>query len=217
MPRPGEISLAQHGVLFLDELTEFPRKVLDVLREPLETGKIHVSRAARQAEFPAQFQLVAALNPSPTGHHEDGRANHGEILRYLNRLSGPFLERIELQIEVPLLPAGSLSQPQAEESSKVVQQRVLAARNLQLNRQGKANARLQGQELDQFCRLGQSDADFLEHTLLKLKLSARTYHKLLKVSRTIADLQHSSRIERPHLLEALSYRALDRLLQYLKQ
>ena len=217
VPRPGEISLAHHGVLFLDEVTEFPRKVLDVLREPLETGTIHVSRAARQAEFPAQFQLVAALNPSPTGHHEDGRANHGEILRYLNRLSGPFLERIELQIEVPLLPAGSLSSQQAEESSQQVQQRVLAARQLQLARQGKANARLLGRELNRYCPLSSSDATFLENTLQKFKLSARTYHKLLKVSRTIADLQQSPQIERPHLLEALSYRALDRLIQYLRQ
>lgn len=217
VPRPGEISLAHHGILFLDELTEFPRKVLDVLREPLETGTIHVSRAARQAEFPAQFQLIAALNPSPTGHHEDGRANHAEVLRYLNRLSGPFLERIELQIEVPLLPSGSLSSRQAEESSEQVRQRVLAARERQLQRQGKANARLQGRELNTYCKLTEQDATFLEDTLQKLKLSARTYHKLLKVSRSLADLQGSKNIERPHLLEALSYRALDRLLHYLKQ
>lgn len=217
VPRPGEISLAHHGVLFLDELTEFPRKVLDVLREPLETAHINVSRAARHAEFPAQFQLIAALNPSPTGHHEDGRASHQQILRYLNRLSGPFLERIDLQIEVPLLPAGTLSSKIAEESSEQVRLRVQQARQLQLTRQGKANARLHGRELSQHCQLQDSDSQFLENTLQRLKLSARTFHKLLKVSRTIADLQQSPKIERPHLLEALSYRALERLIQYLKQ
>ncbi|MCC5450620.1 YifB family Mg chelatase-like AAA ATPase [Rheinheimera sp. UJ51] len=217
VPRPGEISLAHHGVLFLDELTEFPRKVLDVLREPLETAHIHVSRAARQAEFPAQFQLVSALNPSPTGHHEDGRSSHEQVLRYLNRLSGPFLERIELQIEVPLLPAGTLSSQHAEESSEQVRQRVIAARNIQLTRQGKANARLQGCELMQHCRLSDVDSQFLEETLQRLKLSARSFHKLLKVARTIADLQQSPQISRPHLLEAISYRALERLIQYLKQ
>lgn len=217
VPRPGEISLAHHGVLFLDELTEFPRKVLDVLREPLETANINISRAARQAEFPAQFQLITALNPSPTGHHEDGRASHEQVLRYLNRLSGPFLERIELQIEVPLLPGGTLSSKQQEESSEQVRQRVIAARARQTERQGKANARLSGRELTKHCQLNDSDSQFLEDTLQRFKLSARTFHKLLKVARTIADLQQSPQIERPHLLEALSYRALERLIQYLRQ
>jgi len=217
VPRPGEISLAHHGILFLDELTEFPRKVLDVLREPLETSMIHVSRAARQAEFPAQFQLISALNPSPTGHHEDGRASHEQILRYLNRLSGPFLERIELQIEVPLLPAGTLSSEQKEESSEQVKQRVMAARAMMIERQGKANARLNGREITAHCALTPADNQFLEETLQRFKLSARTFHKLLKVARTIADLQQSPTIARPHLLEALNYRALERLIQYLQQ
>jgi len=217
VPRPGEISLAHHGILFLDELTEFPRKVLDVLREPLETAHIHVSRAARQAEFPAQFQLITALNPSPTGHHEDGRASHEQVLRYLNRLSGPFLERIELQIEVPLLPSGTLSSKQSEENSEQVRQRVIIARAKQIERQGKANARLSGRELTKHCKLNDKDSQFLEDTLQRFKLSARTFHKLLKVARTIADLQQSQQIERAHLLEALSYRALERLIQYLKQ
>ncbi|MCH8536856.1 MAG: ATP-binding protein, partial [Alkalimonas sp.] len=217
VPRPGEISLAHHGVLFLDELPEFPRKVLDVLREPLETGWIHISRAARQAEFPAQFQFIAALNPSPTGHHDDGRASPEQVMRYLNRISGPFLDRIELQIDVPLLPKGLLSQQDASaESSQQVRARVLAARLLQLDRQGKANARLSAAEIDQHCPLKSQDAAFLEDTIHHLKLSARSYHKLIKVARTIADLQQQPHIHKAHLMEALSYRALERLLSYLK-
>ncbi len=217
VPRPGEISLAHHGVLFLDELPEFPRKVLDVLREPLETGWIHISRAARQAEFPAQFQLIAALNPSPTGHHDDGRASPEQVMRYLNRISGPFLDRIELQIDVPLLPKGLLSQHDASsETSAEVRQRVVAARTIQLGRQGKANARLTAAEINQHCPLSAQDASFLEDTIHHLKLSARSYHKLIKVARTIADLQQLPAIRKEHLMEALSYRALERLLSYLK-
>ena len=216
VPRPGEISLSHHGILFLDELPEFPRKVLDVLREPLETGVVHISRAARQAEFPAQFQLVAALNPSPTGHHQDGRATPEQVMRYLNRLSGPFIDRIELQIEVPLLPKGLLSTDVQEERSAVVRERVLAARAAQLKRQGKANARLSGSEIADFCPLQQADARFLEDTIHRFKLSARTYHKIIKVARSIADLQQQPQISRAHLMEALSYRALERLLSYLK-
>lgn len=216
VPRPGEISLAHHGILFLDELPEFSRKVLDVLREPLETSVIHISRAARQAEFPAQFQLVTALNPSPTGHHDDGRASAEQVMRYLNRLSGPFIDRIELQIDVPLLPKGMLSQQTTEERSEQVKLRVVAARNLQLSRQGKANARLNSTEIAEYCPLTSTDARFLEDTIHRFKLSARTYHKIIKVARTIADLQQQPQISKTHLMEALSYRALERLLSYLK-
>ncbi len=139
-------------------------------------------------------------------------------MRYLSRISGPLLDRIDLQIEVPLLPKGVLSQQQQkDETSATIAARVAATRNLQLQRQGKANARMSPGEVNQHCRLSQQDADFFEHCLLQLKLSARSYHKLLKVARTIADLQQQSRIERPQLLEALSYRAFDRLLQYLQQ
>ncbi|MDX3774158.1 YifB family Mg chelatase-like AAA ATPase [Chromatiaceae bacterium AAb-1] len=217
VPRPGEISLSHNGLLFLDELPEFPRKVLDVLREPLETGVVHISRAARQAEFPAQFQLIAALNPSPTGHHLDGRASPEQVMRYLNRLSGPFIDRIELQIDVPLLPKGLLSQSHKEESSAAVRQRVIAARVIQLNRQGKANARLNSAEIAVFCPLNAAEARFLEDTIHRFQLSARTYHKIIKVARTIADLQQEPQITKSHLMEALSYRALERLLSYLKQ
>jgi magnesium chelatase family protein len=215
VPRPGEISLAHQGVLFLDELPEYERKVLEVLRQPLETGAVCISRAGRQAEFPAQFQLIAALNPSPSGHYQDGRASREQVLRYLSRLSGPLLDRIELQIEVPLLPKGLLSAQQPSESSVEVAGRVAAARQRQLARQGKSNARLQPAELLLHCPLSSADSDFLEQALQQLKLSARSYHKLLKVARTIADLKQQADISRAELLEALSYRAFDRLLQYL--
>lgn len=216
VPRPGEISLAHSGILFLDEVPEFPRTVLESLRQPLESGKVFISRAARQAEFPACFQLVVALNPSPSGHHKDGRSSPEQIRRYLSRLSGPFLDRIELQVEVPLLAKGSLSQPKNEESSAQVKQRVHSARAIQWQRQGKANARLNLTELEQHCYLTPSDADYFESCLTQLKLSARSYHKLLKVARTLADLAQRPQIERHDLLEALSYRSFDRLLNYLQ-
>lgn len=216
-PKPGEISLSHHGVLFLDELPEFERKVLEVLREPLETGSIHISRAARQAHFPAAFQLIAALNPSPGGDYRDGRCSHAQILRYLNRLSGPLLDRIELQVEVPLLPEGVLSASHACETSLQILQRVQRARLRQMERQGKVNAILSPQELQQLTPLRSQDAEFLEQTVQKLQLSARSFHKLWKVARSIADLQDATDIEQPHLLEALSYRGFDRLLRYLKQ
>ena len=217
LPKPGEISLAHHGVLFLDELPEFQRHVLDALREPLETGVVHISRAGRQAEFPAQFQLVAALNPSPTGHHLDGRASKEQILRYLARISGPLTDRIDLQLEVPLLPAGQLSQAQIGDSSAQVAARVLAGRERQLSRQGKPNARLSSGELERCCPLHSADSIFLEQAVQQLQLSSRSFHKLWKVARTVADLADSTEINRSHLLEALSYRAFDKLLRYLRE
>lgn len=182
----------------------------------METGNVFISRAARQAEFPARFQLILALNPSPSGHHKDGRSSPEQIRRYLSRLSGPFLDRIELQVEVPLLAKGSLSQHKTEESSTAVKQRVLAARDRQWQRQQKTNARLTLAELDQHCSLSKADAEYFELCIHQLKLSARSYHKLLKVARTVADLAGHSQIERTDLLEALSYRAFDRLLSYLQ-
>ncbi len=217
-PRPGEISLSHNGVLFLDELPEFDRKVLDVLREPLETGKVTISRASRQAEFPARFQLIGAMNPSPTGDYKDGRSSPDQVLRYLNRLSGPFLDRIDIQLEVPRLPKGTLTgdDPQRGESSDVVRQRVIHSRNVQLQRAGKPNALLSSREVDLFCPLSACDAMFLEDALEKLNLSTRAYHKILKVSRTIADLSQQQQISRENLCEALGYRAMDRLIQRLK-
>lgn len=214
-PKPGEISLAHNGVLFLDELPEFDRRVLDSLREPLETGEIIISRAKAKIRFPAQVQLIAAMNPSPTGHYAGihNRASPNQVMRYLNRLSGPFLDRFDLSIEVPLLPPGLLSEKRIQgESSRVVRQRVLQARRQQYQRCGKINARLSSKEVESICALEKPDALFLEQVLTQLGLSVRAWHRLLKVSRTIADLAQSETIKREHLSEAISYRSMDRLL-----
>ena len=219
-PRPGEISLAHNGILFLDELPEFDRKVLDSLREPLETGSISICRAARQVEFPARFQLVAAMNPSPCGHVEEGqrRASPEQILRYLSRLSGPFLDRFDLTVEIPLLPKGSLSGPaERGESSQLIRERVCRSRELQLARAGKLNAQLDSHEVERDCALASADARFLEDAIHQLGLSLRAWHKILRVGRTIADMQQSPALQRHHLAEALGYRAMDRLLRRLQQ
>ncbi|MDF2179084.1 YifB family Mg chelatase-like AAA ATPase [Aliiglaciecola sp. CAU 1673] len=212
-PKPGEVSLAHNGVLFLDELPEFDRRVLDVLREPLESGSVSISRAAHQALFPAAFQLVAAMNPSPTGSIDDGRSTCEQILKYLNRLSGPFLDRIDLQVEVPrqsITHHSDAAQP--SESSNTVRKRVLLARDRQLQRQQKTNAQLAGSEVDKHCPLDNEDRLFLQQACEKLGLSMRSYHRILKVARTIADLDKQTRVDRNALAEALQYRAFDRLL-----
>ena len=218
IPKPGEISLATNGVLFLDELPEFERKVLDALRQPLESGEIIISRANAKIQFPARFQLVAAMNPSPTGHYTGthNRTSPQQVMRYLNRLSGPFLDRFDLSIEVPLLPQGSLQNSgDRGETSEQVREKVLKVREIQLARAGKINAYLTGKEIDRDCKLNEKDALFLEKALNKLGLSVRAYHRILKVSRTIADLNGETQIGQPHLAEALGYRAMDRLLQKL--
>ena len=214
-PRPGEISLAHHGVLFLDELPEFDRKVLEVLREPLESGHITISRAARQADYPARFQLVTAMNPCPCGHLGDPRhachCSSEQIARYRGRISGPLLDRIDLQIEVPSLPAGALdgSAPRGEDSA-TVRTRVSAARQRQQQRQGCANAQLQGAALDQHARLDEPGRALLLQAMERLGLSARGYHRVLRVARTIADLADAETIGVAHLTEAIGYRRLDR-------
>ncbi|WP_158137564.1 YifB family Mg chelatase-like AAA ATPase [Vibrio metschnikovii] len=218
IPRPGEISLAHNGLLFLDEMPEFERKVLDSLREPLESGEIIISRAQGKTRFPARFQLVGALNPSPTGYYEgnQARVNPQVILRYLSRLSGPLLDRFDMSIEIPALPKGTLSQGgDRGETTEVVRQRVQIARERMLARSGKVNGLLQSREIDIFCPLARSDAEFLEAALHRLGLSVRAYHRIIKVARTIADLEGVADIQRPHLAEALGYRAMDRLLKQL--
>lgn len=214
-PRPGEISLAHRGVLFLDELPEWDRRVLEVLREPLESGHITISRAARQAEFPAQFQLVAAMNPCPCGWAGDpsGRCHCSaeQIGRYRGRISGPLLDRIDLQIEVPRVQACEL-RPDAPlgESSAAVRERVVRARTLQLTRSGRLNAQLGQSELLAHCRLGRSEQSLLESAVERLQLSARASQRILRVARTVADLEGADHIGAPHVAEAIGYRRMDR-------
>ncbi|MDO6836753.1 YifB family Mg chelatase-like AAA ATPase [Pseudoalteromonas carrageenovora] len=214
-PKPGEISLAHNGVLFLDELPEFERKVLDSLREPMETGTVTISRAARQMEFPAQFQLITALNPSPTGSHTDKRATPDQVMRYLSRVSGPFIDRIDLQIELPRLTSVELQSTKPEESSAQVRARVEAAYYIQLKRQGKVNARLNNKEMNAHCELASPELQFLARASEKLSLSPRSYHRVIKVARTISDLKGAENISLDELKEALNYRAFERLLAQL--
>ncbi len=210
VPRPGEISLAHQGVLCLDELPEFDRRVLEALREPLESGRIHISRAARQAEFPAQFQLVAAMNPCPCGYHGDSngkcRCTPDQVARYRSKLSGPLLDRIDLQIEVPSLPAEALQNAADGESSAVVRARVVLARERQQARQGKPNSRLTTKEIDRYCQPDENGAALLKQAMARLNLSARAYHRVLRVARSIADLAGSVIIAPQHIAEAIQYR-----------
>ena len=209
-PRPGEASLAHHGVLFLDELPEFPRAALEALREPLETGRIVISRAARQAEFPARFQLVAAMNPCPCGQLGNPakacRCTPDAVLRYQARISGPLLDRIDLQVEVPAVGAELLAAAPDGEASSVVRGRVAAARAIALARQGASNATLAGDALDAHCRLDATTSHFLQAATTRLGWSARSFHRVLRVARTIADLGASADITTAHLGEAIQYR-----------
>ena len=214
-PRPGEVSLAHHGVLFLDELTEWNRSVLEVLREPLESGRIVISRAARQCEFPARFQLVAAMNPCPCGYAGDpsGRCHCSpeQITRYRSRVSGPLLDRIDIQIEVARQPTTALANHAASgEASAPMRQRVIAARDRQLQRAGKPNALLGTREMTRDCALRSADQSLLERAIDKLNLSARAYHRILRLARTIADLAGADAIDSQHLTEAIGYRRMER-------
>lgn len=210
IPRPGEISMAMHGVLFLDELPEFERHVLEVLREPLESGRICVSRAARQAEFPARFQLVAAMNPCPCGYlgHYSARCRctPDQIARYRARISGPLLDRIDMQIEVPAVDPQDLSRNVHGESSAQVRARASAAYALQMTRQAKPNAQLGTREIDRYCAIDESGAALLKQAIARLGLSARGYHRCLKLARTIADLAGVKAIAPAHIAEAIQYR-----------
>jgi magnesium chelatase family protein len=209
-PRPGEISLAHHGVLFLDELPEFDRKVLEVLREPLESGRITISRAARQVDFPARFQLVAAMNPCPCGYlgHFSGkcRCTPDQVARYRARISGPLLDRIDLNVEVPAISEADLMDSPAGESSPAVQARVQAAAERQQLRQEKPNSALGPDEIDRHCTPDAAGEKLLRQALRQLALSARAYHRVLKVARTIADLAGSAGITSGHIAEAIQYR-----------
>jgi magnesium chelatase family protein len=213
LPRPGEISLAHHGVLFLDELPEFDRDVLEALREPLESGRVSIARAARQAQFPARFQLVAAMNPCPCGHCGDRsgrcRCTPERIARYRGRISGPLADRIDIKLEVPPPRESELVAPVAGESSASIRTRVEQARRVQLERQSKPNALLGTREIDRHCATDRDGDQLLRHALARLMLSARAYHRVLRVARSIADLGGKSTITAEHIAEAIQYRRLD--------
>ena len=214
-PQPGEISLAHNGVLFLDELPEYDRRVLEVLREPLESGKIVISRATRQAEFPARFQLVAAMNPCPCGYlsHPNGRCHctPDQIQRYRSRISGPLLDRIDMHIEVPPVPLKEIqSTTIEEESSDTVRKRVVKAYNIQLQRNNRLNALMNTQDIKRYCQLDKAASHLLEQAVTSLGLSARSHNRILKVARTIADLNDEESISMHHISEAIGYRRLDR-------
>ena len=209
-PKPGEISLAHNGILFLDELTEFDRKTIEVLREPLETGQIHISRAARQATFPAAFQLVAAMNPCPGGCESIQACNCSleQLSRYKNKLSAPLLDRIDIQIELPRLENKELLNQKIhqQENSQTVRQRVTRARQLQLARQGCLNGQMNNQQIEDICLLDDASRQLLTQAIDKLKLSARSYHRLLKLARSIADLAEQQEISVKAISEAINYR-----------
>jgi len=217
-PRPGEISLAHHGVLFLDELPEWDRRVLEVLREPLESGQINISRAARQASFPARFQFVAAMNPCPCGFLGQGgdrcRCMPDQIARYRARISGPLVDRIDLQIEVPSIAADAFSTSRERsadgEASAVVRERVAVAAQRQRSRQGMPNAWLPPKDVERLCMPDAGGATLLKAAFARMSLSARAYHRILKVARTIADLALADVVAANHVAEAIGYRRLDR-------
>ncbi|QYF94578.1 YifB family Mg chelatase-like AAA ATPase [Massilia sp. PAMC28688] len=210
VPRPGEVSLAHHGVLFLDELPEFDRRVLEVLRQPLESGRVTISRAARQADFPARFQLIAAMNPCPCGFlgHASGKCSCSQdsVARYQDRVSGPLIDRIDMQIDVAPLAHGSLAAQADGETSATIAARVARAYGRQLERQGKPNQRLSTREIDRYCRLDSKSETTLRTTMLRFHWSARAYHRVLKVARTIADLAGAATLDYEHVSEAIQYR-----------
>lgn len=211
-PKPGEISLAHLGVLFLDEFPEFQRQVLEVLREPLESGQINIARANHRVTYPANFQLIAAMNPCPCGylHSDRCRCTPEQIRKYRQKISGPILDRIDLQVAVSAIKPSELHQQDSGMDSKTARACVVKAREIQTLRQGKPNAELSNKELETVCALTREQMTRLENAIQKMQLSARAYHRTLKVARTIADLSESERIENPHILEALSYRQLER-------
>jgi magnesium chelatase family protein len=213
LPRPGEISLAHHGVLFLDELPEFDRDVLEALREPIESGRVAISRAARQVQFPARFQLLAAMNPCPCGHCGDRsgrcRCTPERIARYRGRVSGPLADRIDIKLEVPAPREAELIAPAPGECSAAIAARITRARDAQIARQGKPNALLGSSEIDHLCATGREAGDLLRHALARLLLSARAYHRVLRVARSIADLAGATTIAAEHVAEAIQYRRLD--------
>ena len=221
MPRPGEVSLAHNGVLFLDELPEFRKNVLEVLRQPLENGHVTISRAQQALTFPARFMLIAAMNPCPCGYRGDPKHEckcSGEVVRrYWSRISGPLLDRIDIHVEVPAVRWRDLTRTAGGESSRTIRARVNSARKIQLERFSKGglycNAQMSARLLKKFCPLDRDSLNVLEKAIEKLGLSARAYHRILKISRTIADLEGVPDIQSHHVAEAIQYRSLDRTLK----
>ena len=218
-PRPGEISLSHHGVLFLDELPEFARNVLEVMRQPLEDGRVTISRSKMSVDYPSNFMLVSAMNPCPCGNY--GNANQEcscttlQIQKYVGKISGPLLDRIDIHVEVPAVKYQELSSKKSGERSEEIRRRVVQARNVQSNRFAGAkglfsNADMQAKEIKEYCQIDSAGADLLKTAMNRLGLSARAYDRILKVSRTIADLAGSERVKTDHLGEAIQYRSLDR-------
>jgi magnesium chelatase family protein len=216
-PTPGEISLAHNGVLFLDELPEFKRNVLETLRQPLEEGRVTISRAAGTNTFPSQFMLVAAMNPTPDGKMPaESRSTPREIQNYLGRVSGPLLDRIDIHIEVPQVHVRDISSKRTGENSAAIRERVVTARKIQqqrfAGRKVTCNARIGSRELKEFCTISEDTLELLKMAMQQANLSARAYDRILKVSRTIADLAGSERILSEHVGEAVQFRSLDRQL-----
>ena len=219
IPRPGEVSLAHNGVLFLDELPEFKKNVLELLRQPLESGEVTIARASMSLCYPARFMLMAAMNPCPCGYNTDPNnecsCTSQMIQRYMSRISGPLLDRIDIHIEVPAVPFTDLAEKEPGEPSEAIKHRVQAARVVQLRRfsqqeQMFANSQMETQDLHKYCQLDRTSTELLKSAMEKLGLSARAYDRILKVSRTIADLENAAKIEPQHLSEAIQYRSLDR-------
>ena len=220
-PRPGEVSFAHYGVLFLDELPEFKKNVLEVLRQPLEDSRVTVSRSKLSLEFPANFMLAAAMNPCPCGFFTDPNkectCTPPSIQRYMAKISGPLLDRIDIHIEVPAVKFKELSAKEHSENSETIRERVIQAREIQLNRYSGNphiynNSDMGSKEVKKYCKLDSSGEDLLKMAMTKLGLSARAYDRILKVSRTIADLENSLEIKPNHISEAIQYRSLDREL-----
>jgi len=220
-PRPGEVSLAHRGVLFLDELPEFKKHVLEVLRQPLEDGRVTISRAAQALTYPADFMLVAAMNPCPCGYLTDDRhvctCQPAAILRYRSRISGPLMDRIDLQVEVPAVPYEDLKAPRGTRDSATMRAGIVKVRAIQAERYKDAsirlNADLQGALLERWCAVGEAEHQFLEQAVRRLGLSARAYTRVLRIARTIADMEDAETIEIPHLAEAINFRTMDRVNQ----